>query len=120
MYNVYTQIPSSFKSAHFLYIIVNFRQFFFGKIPPKSERNCKSNHSESSVIKYTDKSTKSRWYCSAQFDLFFPEPKDAPHIVLHSQDPIERSLFDISHEYTKSNKEQREYWSKIPEISIVI
>jgi len=38
---------------------------------------------------------KARWYCAAQFDLFFPEPMDAPHIVYHSQEELEKNLFDI-------------------------
>jgi len=59
------------------------RRFFFGRISPRPKRNCSINYEQS--IKYADKSIKARWYCAAQFDLFFPEPKDAPHIVHHSQ-----------------------------------
>jgi len=90
------------------------RRFFFGRIPPKSKRNCTTNYYQ--AIKNTDKSFKARWYCTAQFDLFFPEPTEAPHIVHHSQNSHlnseDRSLFDISLEYSTTLEKQREGWSK--------
>jgi len=58
-------------------------RFLFGKIPPQSELNCTIENEK--FVKYTDKSMTARWYCTAQFDLFFPEPSDAPHIVKQSQ-----------------------------------
>jgi len=95
------------------YLFVDFRRFFFGKIPPGSEQNCTINYDE--FIKYTDKSFTSRWYCSAQFDLFFPEPVDAPYIVYHSQlkKRKEMNLFDISHEYLNSREDGTEFWGKL-------
>jgi len=69
--------------CNFIVSIFNFRQFYFGKIPPKDQRNCSTDYDQ--FVKYHEKSMKSRWYCTAQFYLFFPEPSDAPHIVKHSQ-----------------------------------
>jgi len=69
------------------------RRFFFGKIPPKSEQNYSMYDGiDDNVIQYTDKSMKTRWYCSAQFDLFHPEPEDAPHIVFHAYRYLEKNL----------------------------
>jgi len=85
--------------------------FLYGKIPPKSEQNCSYHYNE--VIKHSDKSTKSRWHCRAQFDLFFPEPVDAPHIVHHSQTRENTNLFDTSRELIDSNTNEKEAWSKI-------
>jgi len=101
------------------------RRFFFGRFPPKSERNCATDYSQ--AINYTDKSTNSRWYCRAQFDLLFPEPKDAPHIVHHSQisginnlyNPVDRNLFDVSLEYITSTSDVREEWSKILNFKLI-
>jgi len=99
-------------------------RFFFGKIPSQSERNCKTNYTQ--AIKYTDKSFNARWTCTAQFDLFFPEPLEAPHIILQSQrsgihfsptrgtrTPENKNLFDINLEYISALEEYREDWSKI-------
>jgi len=91
-------------------------RFFFGRIPPKSERNCSTDHSH--AIKHTDKSFTARWHCTAQFDIFFPEPGEAPHIFYLSQKPqshqdVERNLFDIALEYIVFRNEHREGWSKI-------
>jgi len=94
------------------------RRFFFGRIPPKSNRSC------SQAIKYTDKSLHARWYCTAQFDLFYPEPFEAPHIAHHSREsgfssvlkrsvPEDRSVFDIASEYVTTSKDHREDWSKM-------
>jgi len=85
--------------------------FLYGKIPLKLGKNCTNFYDE--FIKYSDKSTKSRWNCRAQFDLFFPEPLDAPHIVTHSQKNGRKNLFDVSIEYTTSLMDGREAWSKI-------
>jgi len=94
---------------------VQTRAFLFGKIPPKSEQNCFNYYDE---IEYTDKSIKSRWHCRAQFDLFFPEPADAPQIVKYSQQDgiqgyIGYNLFGASHEYISYRKDRREALSKI-------
>jgi len=90
------------------------RRYFFGRIPPRSTRNCTINYYQ--AVKYSDKSFKARWYCTAQFDLFFPEPTEAPHIVHHSQNSRstfrDRNLFDISLEYFTTLEVQREGWSK--------
>jgi len=99
-------------------------RFFFGKIPlqSNSKQNCTIDYSK--VIEYTDKSFNARWYCTAQFDLFFPEPEDAPHIVYHSQmttfsyygiDPEATNLFDIDLEHigALTLRYYREDWSKI-------
>jgi len=95
-------------------------RFFFGKIPPKTEQNCTTDYEQ--ILKYSDKSVTSRWYCKAEFDLFFPEPTDAPHIVYYSQIRLsllsvrafefKRNLFDIPSEYTEVDV-YRENWSKI-------
>jgi len=84
-------------------------RFLFGKIPPKSEQNCSTDYDQ--VIKYDDKSFKSRWYCTAQFDLFFPEPAEAPHFF--GQSDYKNNLFDMSLEYFTTLNEQREDWSKM-------
>jgi len=73
------------------------RRFLFGKIPPKSEQTFTTYYDMFDQDgQYTDKSMNARWTCTAQFDLFFPEPEDAPHIVFHSQSILwkEKSLFD--------------------------
>jgi len=92
-------------------------RFFFGKIPPKSEQNCTIEYDE--ILKYSDKSFTSRWYCTAHFDLFFPEPVDAPHIVYHYDvKGFElRSLFDVSYEYTRIPPPM-DSWSKILQIQM--
>jgi len=94
-------------------------RFFYGKIPPKSQRNCSLDYDQ--AIKYTDKSINARWTCSAQFDLFFPERVDVPQIVYHSQHPHqffsssqERSLFDVSPYYDYL----REDWSTLNQLII--
>jgi len=70
--------------VHFLNI--DFRRYFYVKIPPKSGNNCKSDDLPyDPFLKYADKSLNARWYCSAQFDLYFPEHTDDPHIVYNSQ-----------------------------------
>jgi len=92
--------------------------FLFGKIPPKSERNCTTDYDK--ILKYSDKSFSSRWYCKAEFDLFFPEPEEAPHIVYHSEQRshiLKRNLFDVSYEYTAITA-YKDNWSKILLISI--
>jgi len=87
-------------------------RFLFGKIPPKAEQNCRTDYSQ--FIKYTDKSVKSRWYCMAQFDLFFPEPEDAPHIVEYSQYLRGRNLlFDTAAADIRSYGMPKEGPSKI-------
>jgi len=96
-------------------------RFFFGRIPQMSKRNrTKIYYYE--AIKYTDKSFKARWYCTAQFDLFYPEPLEAPHIVYQSQlsgiaysnrPPVDRNIFDIAPEYIVNLKAHREDWSKL-------
>jgi len=93
-------------------------RFLFGKIPTKSEQNCETKYDE--ILKYPDKLFYSRWYCTAHFDLFFPEPADAPHIVFHFQLPaftLKRNLFDVSTKYTVV-VESRDNWSKILLIEI--
>jgi len=94
-------------------------RFFFGRIPQKSARDGTTNYYR--AIKYTDKSFNARWYCTAQFDLFFPEPTEAPHIVFQSQRSgvsypyrlsDDRSIFDIASEYITTLKDHREDWSK--------
>jgi len=79
-------------------------RFFFGKIPPPSDYQHSTDYEK--FIKTTDKTFSARWYCRAQFDLFFPEPLDAPHVVYHSQNYKEKSLFDII-----PKKHLRESWS---------
>jgi len=91
-------------------------RFFFGKIPKKSGQKCTTDYDR--VLKYSDKSFTSRWYCRAEFDLFFPEPMDAPHIVYHSQIhnfDFKRDLFDVSLKYTYVDIRvpYRDNWSKI-------
>jgi len=104
-------------------------RFFFGKIPPKSEQNCSTDYSQ--AVKYAEKSMKARWYCTAQFDLFFPEDMDAPHIVYHSQrfkeknghssQPSEHNLlFDIAPEHITFHRKKRNGWSKTNCILICI
>jgi len=99
-----------------MFLNVNFRRFLFGKTPPKSEKNlqnCTDYFQRDRLIKYADKSLNSRWTCTAQFDLFFPEPKDAPHIVFNTIDTKEKNLFDVPLEYIPSQEMRREAWSKI-------
>jgi len=82
-------------------------RFFFGKIPSKSERNCSIDYSQ--AIKYTNKSINARWTCSAQFDLFFPEPEDAPLFVDYYSNRFEKqNLFD-----TTPQEYSGQAWSKI-------
>jgi len=50
---------SAYDSQNYYYYET--RRFFFGKIPPKSQRNCSSKNDQ--AIKYTDKSTSARWTC---------------------------------------------------------
>jgi len=71
------------------YVFKTTRRFLFCKIPPKSEQN-----DYDQAIKYSAKSIHARWTCSTQFDLFFPEPAEAPHIVDYSQRNKEETLFD--------------------------
>jgi len=87
--------------------------FLYGKIPPKSEQNCTLLYND--FIKYSDKSTKSRWHCRAQFDLFFPEPVDAPHIVKYSQNELmgQQEFFDTSYDYITSLENRNEAKSKM-------
>jgi len=88
-------------------------RFFFDKIPSKSEQNCTTDYDN--ILKYSDKSLSLRWYCTAEFDIFFPEPADAPHIVYHSQlhdFTGRRYLSDISSEYTQAS-DYRDNWSKL-------
>jgi len=88
-------------------------RFLFGKIPPKSAQNCSTRYDK--YLQYPDKSISSRWYCKAEFDLFFPEPVDAPHIAYFSQlaaSEFKKDLFDVSPEYTQVD-DYRENWSKI-------
>jgi len=83
---------------------------FFGK----SKQNC-FNYTKSLASNYSDQSFNLRWYCTAHFDLFFPEPVDAPHIVYQSQefDPYyKRDLFDVSPDYFDVDS-FRDNWSKI-------
>jgi len=87
------------------------QKFFFGRIPPKFERNCTTDYIE--AVKYADKSMNARWYCRAQFDLFFPEPKEAPHIVHHSQTSITGNLIDVAFKYTPYLSAVREGRGKI-------
>jgi len=99
------------------------RKFFFGRIPPNTERNCTTDYFQ--AIKYTDKSMNARWYCRAQFDLFFPEPQEAPHIVHHYQISrgyksetrefryMESNLFDVALEYINCMSDVREGLSKL-------
>jgi len=56
-----------------------------------------------------------------QFDLYFPEPKDGPHIVLYSQGTKRywRNLFfDVAQKYIDSQQYLRGGWSKILQLSI--
>jgi len=88
-------------------------RFLFGKIPPKSTQNCSIDYSQ--FVHISDKPLATRWYCTAQLDLFFPEPKDAPHIVKHSQRSQEEYLFDIGHYMAAKNKDyihNNDIWSK--------
>jgi len=85
--------------------------FFFGKIPPKSERNCSADYSE--AVKYSDKSINARWVCSAQFDLFFPEPNEAQLITEYQLEEGSNLLFDIDPEYISFPIEPRDGWSKM-------
>jgi len=89
-------------------------RFMFGKNPPKSTQNCStsSHEDETLKIKYKDASFTRSWTCTAQFDLFFPELVDAPHIVYHAMLKKERNLLDISPEDTKADPLHREGWSK--------
>jgi len=95
------------------------RRFFFGKIPPKSEQNCSIDYDQ--AIKYDDKSSKSRWYCTAQIYLFCPEPRDAPHMLyqvdIRSFDedriPHEKKLFDINLDFFETFKCMKNVWGKI-------
>jgi len=93
-------------------MIVNFRRFFYRKIPLKFTQSCTIEYN--TIITRTDKSFTSRWYCTAQLDLFFPEPEDAPQIVKHSQDlrllSREWNLFEISLKHIKSTKYWKENW----------
>jgi len=89
----------------------NFRRFFFGKISPKSKRHCKWGYSKSK--EGSEKSMHARWYCSAHFDLFFPEPANAPHIVSGAYQTGKNFLFDISRKYINVAGELRDSWSKI-------
>jgi len=79
----------------------SFYRFLFGKLPENPENNC--TVATVPVIKTSDKSSTSRWYCTAQFDLFFPEPKEAPHFFHHIRDKAGewRGLFDISINYIR-------------------
>jgi len=93
-------------------------RFFFGKIPQKSKQNCAAEYDENLKNNYSDKSFTSRWYCTAHFDLFFPEPVEAPHIVYHSQQHnfyFKRDLFDVAVKYTdvEARVHYRDNWSKI-------
>jgi len=105
------------------------RKFLFGRIPPKSKRNCTTHYF--GAEEPTDKSRNARWICRAQFDLFFPEPKEAPHIVLHSQNSgiknlyittsyltsitsMDMNLFDVPPEFITHMGYGREGFSKIP------
>jgi len=83
---------------------------FRGKLLTKSELNCTILYHKD--IKYSDKSTKSRWHCRAQFDLFFPEPGDAPHIVKHSLTTGVEDLFGPSRDFNGAI-DGREALSKI-------
>jgi len=88
-------------------------RFFFGKIP-----KCDTDHDQILKSSYSDKSFTSRWYCKAEFDLFFPEPTEAPHIVRHSQMhnfDFKRDLYDVSLKYLDIDKQVyfRDNWSKI-------
>jgi len=99
-------------------------RFFYGKIPPKSEQNCISKYEEYLKDSYSDKSVTLRWYCTAHFDLFFPEPADAPHIVYYSQEPtfaFKRNFFDVSLGFLDlaAQIQYRDKWSKIRLIQII-
>jgi len=92
------------------------RRFLFGKIPPKSEQTFNTYYDMFDQDgKYTDKSVNARWTCTAQFDLFFPEPEDAPHIIFHSQSIFwkEKNLFDTITEGILGTA-----WSKINKIVV--
>jgi len=94
----------------------NLHRFYFGQIPPKSEQHCLINYEL--FIQYKDISMKSRFYCRAYFDLFFPEPADAPHIVEYSWNKMRWWNFDIltsSHLFNTGglHKKLREGWSKL-------
>jgi len=75
-----------------------------------SGRNCTETEKFKHAIKVTDKSFTARWYCTATFDLFFPEPEDAPHIVFEG---TKWHLFDVDREYLFASQKLREAWSKI-------
>jgi len=89
-------------------------RFLFGSILLKPKQNCSTTmYEEEALIKYRDASFTRGWTCTAQFDLFFPEPEDAPHIVYHATLKKERNLLDISPKHTKADPNHREGWSKL-------
>jgi len=88
---------------------------------PRNHNEIAQQISNEFFLKNADKSVKARWYCAAQFDLFFPEPQAAPHIVYHSQISgmrfsfaiPENRIFDIDRKYIIPLKEQRDVFSKL-------
>jgi len=91
-------------------------RFLFGKFPPKFELNCTTPEIYNTFLNSDGASITPQnkgGYCRAQFDLFYPEPVDAPHIVYHSQIQIERSFSDIPFDYIVYRNTMKDAWSKI-------
>jgi len=107
-------------------------RFIFGATLPKTKQNCSTPEYQQirrdkaaddlfqylgvyvdNLVKYTDASFTRGWTCTAQFDLFFPEPEDAPHIVINALESNERNLLDISPQHTITNVRHREAFGKL-------